>query len=281
MNPELLIRLAKRGKAWGSHELAAYNIQTEQQDAAAFFEVDHDNLPDPHVPPDLLEKLEAKDMTNREAILTTNAMDLAMGVTLSPESAVVDFVRRIFDMVNYYFTRNTLLCSRKNIKLMICGVAMHAKTDVCLQTIYDEILLLFQEDKQYLKHRYDPEAQLIAVAIAAFQNNNEKHALAHLEPLQQRLFPGFVMVGTAPVFYKIYITKELADAVKYGTFPPTPTVVHFHVPSVPRPDHRLSEGMKPLDNRCIILRCFEPLKKFIVLDPDLKAAIQSKSSHPL
>ena len=85
------------------------------------------------------------------------------------------------------------------------------------------------------------------------------------------------MIGTAPIFYKIRVTKGLADAVTYGFFPPLPTVVHFHVPAVPRPHHRLREGMKPLDNRHIILRCYEAFKRFIIVSLPILSLQNEKS----
>ena len=261
MNPELLIRSAKLGSDWGRNELAAYNISKEPQDAPTFFEVDP--LPEPHVPDDMLNKVEAEDTTNLDAFRTISAMDLAMNATPLEESAVDDFAVRLFDILGYT-NRDVLLRTRKDIELVICGVLMHAKTDVCLLKNRTEIILLVQEDKRQMEDRGDAEAQLIAEAIAAFQSNNKERILAGLDPAQHLLIPGIVMIGTAPIFYKIPVTKGLADAVTYGAFPPSPTVVHFHVPAVPRPHRRLSEGMKPLDSRHIVLCCYEAFKRFII-----------------
>jgi hypothetical protein len=72
------------------------------------------------------------------------------------------------------------------------------------------------------------------------------------------------MVETSPSFFKIPVTRELTRYVEGGTFPPTPTVVIGHVPDIPRPDRRFSEGMKLLDNRRAILQCYEAFKKFVV-----------------
>ena len=85
MNPELLIRSAKLGSDWGRNELAAYNISMEPQDAPTFFEVDP--LPEPHVPADMLNKVEAEETTNLDASRTISAMDLAMNATPLEESA--------------------------------------------------------------------------------------------------------------------------------------------------------------------------------------------------
>ena len=72
------------------------------------------------------------------------------------------------------------------------------------------------------------------------------------------------MTGTSPTFFKIPVTVELSRAVELGLYPATPTVVSMHVPDIPRPDRRLNEGMRPLDNRRSILACFEAFKQFVV-----------------
>jgi hypothetical protein len=71
------------------------------------------------------------------------------------------------------------------------------------------------------------------------------------------------MVGTFPSFLKIPVTRELTRCVKYGQIPNTPTIVTVHVPDIPRPNCRFSEGMKPLNNQLAILQCYEAFKKFL------------------
>ncbi|PPQ73951.1 hypothetical protein CVT26_006405 [Gymnopilus dilepis] len=262
LGPEHFVRSAKSGNDWGRIELAAYRISTKRQDAATFFEVDP--LPEPDVPADMLDKLEAEDTTNLDVFRTLSAMDLAMNTAPSEESAVNDFAVRLFDILGYTSSRKVLLRTRKDIELVVCGVSTNAKTDVCLLKNRSKIVLLVQEDKLQMEVRGDAEAQLIAAAIAAFQSNNKKRTLAGFNPVHHQLIPGIIMIGTAPTFYKIHVTRELADAVTYGIFPEVHTVVHFYVPAVPRPHRRLSEGMKPLDNRYIALRCYEAFKQFII-----------------
>ncbi|KAF9059108.1 hypothetical protein BDP27DRAFT_1342072 [Rhodocollybia butyracea] len=72
------------------------------------------------------------------------------------------------------------------------------------------------------------------------------------------------MAGTFPTFFKIHVTQELNSGVMTGTLPDAPTVVIGHVPVIPRPNRKLSEGMKCLDNRLAILQCYEAFKQFIV-----------------
>jgi len=151
------------------------------------------------------------------------------------------------------------LRTRKVVPLLICGEYRHAKTDVCrLNNDTTRILLLVQEDKRDLEQRgLDPQAQLIAEAIAAFQENVKIHGL------KETVIPGIVMIGTFPIFYKTPVTQELADAVTHGTFPAERITVYSHTPVLPRLQRRLNEGMRLLDNRQIILQCYEAFKKFI------------------
>ena len=75
--------------------------------------------------------------------------------------------------------------------------------------------------------------------------------------------PGITLVGFSPTFHKIPATKELSQAGALGSFPGIPTVVYAHLPAVPRPARRLSEGMKPLDNRSHIISCYEAFRHFV------------------
>ena len=72
---------------------------------------------------------------------------------------------------------------------MICGEFKRARTDVCIvDRDQNEILLLFQEDKRFEEGEgADPEAQLIAEAIAAFGVNNEQRVKADMEPLEEKV----------------------------------------------------------------------------------------------
>ncbi len=68
------------------------------------------------------------------------------------------------------------------------------------------------------------------------------------------------MEGTCPVFFKIPVSSDLVQHIRDGTYPPEETRVTYCYPPLPRPDLRRSEGMKPLDNRREILKCFEAFR---------------------
>lgn len=75
------------------------------------------------------------------------------------------------------------------------------------------------------------------------------------------------MVGTAPTFFRVCVTERLLRALERGSYPDEETVVLKFVPPVPNIDDYLSFGMRPLENRRIVLQCFEGLKPLIVRLP--------------
>jgi hypothetical protein len=150
-----------------------------------------------------------------------------------------------------------------DIPFVVCGVSKLAKTDVCVVDDNDEILLLVQEDKRHLENS-DPEPLLFAKAIAAFAaNNRTRQRTLGLAPLPSKIMAVITMTGTSPTFYKINVTEELVTSISEAAYPQTATVVYAHLPTVPRPNRRWIEGMKPLDNRQIILSCYEAFKKSV------------------
>ena len=61
------------------------------------------------------------------------------------------------------------------------------------------------------------------------------------------------MVGTFP-------RLQSWLAVRFGEYPTTQTVVYRHTPRVPR---WRSDGMRLLDNRKLVLRCYKGSKNFV------------------
>lgn len=72
------------------------------------------------------------------------------------------------------------------------------------------------------------------------------------------------MVGTAPIFYHIVVTEKLLGCVSQGTYPSEETVVHKYVPHVPHPYLYGLFGIRRLENRHVVFRCFEAFKPLIV-----------------
>jgi hypothetical protein len=263
--------LPKSTDEWTIADLARYNIRVEYQDATTFFGVPH--LPDPVLTSD--DVLQATDFDQA----TTDdgfAFLFGLSVVMSPdakrneESAFHDFVRVLFRSCGY-----TGAASRRftRTKMGICSKAWdgdkHAKVDACILNDKEETILVVQENKWRFDYDLsDPEPQLIAKAITAFDNNKnipwqELQILPLPRSSESKLMTGITFTGTFPTFYKIPVSKDLFSVTNRGQPPGQETVVHAHIPVVPRHDLRWSEGMMALDNRKIIFSCFEAFKKFV------------------
>ncbi|KAN0139599.1 hypothetical protein V8E53_002628 [Lactarius tabidus] len=227
------IHSAKSGSFWTTHDLRAYNIVIEYQDAATFFGLGRENLPQPTINPAFLEATPSENTPdNIEGLF--HAMHLATSPPRE-ESAVDDFASTLLRSMGYV-SRGRVIRERKDLHLLVCGDIKRAQTDVCIMD-QNQMLLLVQEDKRYLDDT-NPEPQLIAEAIAAFNENNRiRQDILHMVPLDFKIMPGIIMKGTSPVFYKIEVTKALAANVGAGTYPGrrAVTTVHVHAPNIPRP----------------------------------------------
>ncbi|SJL09500.1 uncharacterized protein ARMOST_12878 [Armillaria ostoyae] len=221
-------------------ELDAYHIEIVSVDPLDFFGVQA--LPPPQVDPEILDHVEATDMIQDRNAELVGLLDL--------ESAVVDFIVELFKVLGYV-KRDRLAHTRVDLPLLMCGEYRYAKTDVCLvDCSQNDILLLVQEDN---------EAQLVAEAVAAFSQNNQSRRDVGLPPLDEKIMAGIVMLGTTPTFYKIPVSQSLLYHIRHGTYPPELTQVTCCAVPVPRP----GEGMKPLDNRKEIFRCYEAFKAIV------------------
>ncbi|KAH8999052.1 hypothetical protein EDB92DRAFT_1832187, partial [Lactarius akahatsu] len=216
--------------------------------AATFFGVK--TLPQPTVTRELLKKFTADETKKDANHKSLRHMDLAMDLVPTEESAVVDFATHLLTLLGY-LPRDRVARTRSDILLEICDEKRHAKTDVCIMDSKD-ILLFVQEDKRN-KEIKDPEPQEI----------NRMQQLRGQDPIVHKIIPGIILNGTFPVFYKVPVTTQLAQAVALGYYPTERTIVDAHPLEIARPDSGLSEGIRPLDNRKVILSCFEAFKKFV------------------
>ena len=146
-----------------------------------------------------------------------------------------------------YMTRETLIACASQLQL-----------DICVLEDFNSILLVFKVDRH--SRGFDPEARLVSDTIAVSRNTNGRRVKRlGIDSLTSKVMPGIVMDGTMPTFYKIPVTPELVRAVESGEHPEEETVVYAYRPEVPIPE----EGMRSLDNRYIILFCFEAFRKFM------------------
>jgi len=253
-------RVCKSGCKWTQNDLTAFNIKVVVRLEKEFFGLSLDDVSLNNIPKGLVD-LEWPSVEDSESYDILRYLDLAMSIKESEESAVDDFASRLLEILMFK-KPGQLIRTRKDIKMIMCGKLTHAKADVC---IVDEegILLLLQEDKSHI-NLSDPEPQVIAEAIAAFQHNNEiRTRFLGLESLEEYLFPCITMVGTYPTFYKVRVTKHLDEAVRFGSYPEVNTTVDRFNPIADLSAY--SYGMKPLRYRKIILQSFIAFRDAVCL----------------
>jgi hypothetical protein len=177
-----IIRSAKSGNDWTSNELEAYNIRLVLQDAQTFF--DEKPLPAPSIHQDILTASTAVDAEDDSSYNLLAQLDLAMipfESEDSEDSAVVDFTVALSHSLGYLLHRR-LIRTRRDLRLFICGESKYTNPDVCIIDRNANVVLLVQEDKQS-GGKQDPHAQLVAGAIAAFQDMNGWRGLKGLDRL--------------------------------------------------------------------------------------------------
>ncbi|KAH9051164.1 hypothetical protein EDB83DRAFT_1326134 [Lactarius deliciosus] len=258
-----LVRSTKPGSEWTRNELRAYNITVAPQDVATFF--GNPTLPQPFVHQVILDNKkyppdEIADKADRNFFFY---LETAMSIPPGGESAFGDFVAHLLGLLGYDDVGDRFICRKRDITLLMCGKYTTAMTDVYIVSRRNtEILLVVQEDKNFLEG-VDPEPQLIAQAIAAFQRNNQLLENDGKEPIRAKTIPGIVIFGTTPTFYKITVTQDLVDAVVGARYPANPTIVHKLIPPVEDLYGLDQDGMQPLNNRAVILGCFEAFKQLV------------------
>jgi hypothetical protein len=248
------------GRKWTQDDVLAYKIKVIHDDLETFFGVK--DLPSPNVEND---PLTAQDIAGATDLWTSYLLSYTDGVTRpdmpdNRESCTLGFVRTLFMLLRYAdvtknWKRSVVI---KTPLRYLASQGRPPQVDACIMDDTHVISLVVKVDT-HLRGSY-PEPRLISEAIAAFHNDNIMNA-KHLgiDPLTSKVMSGILIDGSTPTFYKIPITTELVTAVESGERPQQDTIVHAYRPEVPRP----GEGMRPLDNRSIILSCFEAFRQFL------------------
>jgi hypothetical protein len=248
------------GRTWTQDDVLAYNIKVVYQDLTTFFGVT--DLPPPVVAD---EAITAQDRAAAATDFWTCTMLNHMERITEPprvsfgnrEYETLDFIIPLFNVIHYAdAAQNRFTMSKPDLRYL--GSQGPPVVDICICDDSDAIILVVKVHRR--SRGFDPEPRLISGTIAAFHNDNMRRVKdLGTDPLASKVMPGIVMDGSMPTFYKVPVTPELVKAVESGERPEQETVVYAHLPQVPRPE----EGMKPLDNRYIILSCFEAFKQFM------------------
>ncbi|KFH61749.1 hypothetical protein MVEG_12409 [Podila verticillata NRRL 6337] len=156
--------------------------------------------------------------TDMQLKRTLRSLHRAVRDETHPESAVDDFGADVLKLCMYDEVKS--IGTNPLLKLKMCGEFVFAKPDVYVYTSSGDIIFLIQEDKRYMTSGdYDlenTEAQMVAEAIAAFQQNNRKRALTR-DVRDSQLLPCITMLGSYPIFYLFEVTTTLANHVRDGT----------------------------------------------------------------
>ncbi|KAF9508236.1 hypothetical protein BS47DRAFT_1417015 [Hydnum rufescens UP504] len=113
-----------------------------------------------------------------------------LNITMVPqkgETTVDNFAIKLFKVLGYV-GQGRVAHTQVDLLLHICSENRHTKTNVCIvDCSQNDILLLVQEDKRFdAKQPVNAWAQLVAEAVAAFNENNAQWEVAGLPPLVEK-----------------------------------------------------------------------------------------------
>ncbi|KAF8875222.1 hypothetical protein BD779DRAFT_216202 [Infundibulicybe gibba] len=261
-----LTRTAKPGNLWTPHDLRAFNIRIIKQDVSSFFNLQE--LPTlQNIPFAIWNNVAAPTgaQLSKKEQLFFSYLDSAMNKIPEEESFVSDFAVFLLGMFDYDVD-HLVAHRRREMPFYMCGTRVKANADAIIikrHGVRFQYVLLVQEAKEGYLSGHEPEPGLIAEAIAAFYHNNRIRKFRRMPPLESQTFPAMTIAGTTIIFYKITITQELLVAVEGGTYPENSTIVHEFLPPIPLEMCYFLKGMVPLENRRILLQCFEAFKQFV------------------
>ncbi|KAJ3516338.1 hypothetical protein NLJ89_g1179 [Agrocybe chaxingu] len=176
------------------------------------------------------------------------------------ESAMATFVERLLLKLGYD-TERSLLLHGVGLPISIAGTERLARPSLAMWDTDELVTLLVQTDllpshslsPSTGPEQVDPEASLIASAIASFQFNNRTRVASQAAPFSTIVFPGIAFTGTTPTFYRIPVSEALSKAVESGQAPAEGVEVQRYVPELPGEQ---SEGMLDAKNRHLLLQEF-------------------------
>ena len=247
-----LLRTAKSASDWTAYDLRAYNITVSFSPEYTFYGT---SLPtvasitgtNYNIDPNLLSGTLSTQGLSSETLRLLQYLDLSSRADSGQESTVHDFAKEILRTLGYQYYES-LLRTRYAIPLSISGDPNRsAQTDVCLVHGRSNLIVV-----PVVQTTVDPDPQVIASAIAAFQHNNRIRLQLGKMELSFATIPCIAMIGTRPTFYYVPVTKVLSEAVLAGQYPASATTVKKCV--VVSNSGRLNEGMESPDFRQVAIQ---------------------------
>ncbi|KAJ8516010.1 hypothetical protein ONZ45_g6623 [Pleurotus djamor] len=246
-----LIRTPKSGDQWTQHDLAAFRIRVKDVDAETFF--GRLDLPQSSVPAAILAEPSADN--NAEHRRFFRYLKAAMQ---GEKSAVDDFAVVLLRFLGYE-GEDCMIRRRKEMGFVMGKEKVDATADLTI--VDDTYCYLVVQENGRVDSPDDPEAQLIAKSVAAFHwNALQRRYNATKPPLERQVIPGITLAGTSPIFYLTTVTKHLLNNLGSLQYPIEETIVLRFIPSVPSPQSYATMGISTVENRRIVLRCFEAFK---------------------
>ncbi|EFJ07452.1 hypothetical protein SELMODRAFT_429821 [Selaginella moellendorffii] len=161
--------------------------------------------------------------------------------------------------------------TRRKLELQIDNTEVDARPGVAVETevvaveteVDGFIRLVVQIDRSFKDRDHDPEAEMIASGIAAYQELLGKYENFLCEsPPEVLLLPGIVMRGTCPTFYLMRLSRKMVECVGQGRQPGFSTRVDQYVLPGLVPPSSWDAIIVP-EHRAHIAQCLESLKSFI------------------
>jgi hypothetical protein len=254
--PMATIRPAKPDD-WTQYELDHCGIRIKTQNKQKFF--GSDDLPVPAIPSlaGFMTTEDREHAVDPETRKLLQYLDLVIDPQIGQEAAVDNFAAKLLETLGYD-EGDRITYIRRALPIVFAGVSYITQADVCVMDGDNQILLILQDT--LLPSLKDPEPQIVAKAIAAYEANKEVRASSlNLPPFPTITFPAISMIGTKFIFYKIPVTGGLSASVRRGVYGGENTVFRY-IPVLPE---RHGQGMRPLGNRAEILACLAAFKQFV------------------
>ncbi|KAI9302616.1 hypothetical protein BJ944DRAFT_166914 [Cunninghamella echinulata] len=271
-----LIITPKSGNDWGKNELKYFRIGIAPVNN---FE-DFFNEPPTLTFSDDINEILTFDTSNIENLYKINCDDIeseklsdfikylisATKTHINEESAVDDFTKHLLNIFKYNKGDN-LVRSGQALTLGMFGKNVNAKPDICVENIKSTIKLLIHGDKSFTNSSgssFDieiTESQMVAEAIAAFQNNNRLKKSFNLHKIDSCTLPCIIMSGTFPIFYLFNITKQLTDDIENGVIPEYDTVINKY--QIPANISIIGDVFYSNIYKKLIFQCYHSFRKFI------------------
>ena len=273
---------------WTSADLDAFNIVVQDQDQDTFFD---GPLPDYSGFPGFIEKeeivipMEFRNFSFQLALKVEHARKNMNASPFEAEWTFNEFLGQLLRFMKYQDLQShrtrTFVSEGTHIRMTVRNESAVTIANVEVKHLIGTYptMLILQHNKTAIKVS-DPEAHLIATAIAVFQQNKkagtrsklqeqvilgtrtveELEIIAERPELEEQVILGITTAEQIiPTFYRIKVTTELDRAVRLGEKPATQTVVYRHKARVPKP----YDDIMTLENRRRIVLYLEGFRKLL------------------